>query len=424
MPGSNRSLTIAVIIDPPTVMPCALDDHCPQRGIVYEIAQIMCKQLRFHCRFVPANTDIYGYFENGSWKGVVGDVAAGRVDTSLPRFTPTQQRAEAIDFSSSCFYEQYLLVTRRPSASIYKERLDLLHAFDPYVWTCIALVVLLAALVMRSTIMYKIPTSVIETYLIRPNNPEILFFGKYIIICTISAAALILARAYTGYLFTKRISTDVQKPFDDLESFAACVRTKRCTLALKTESLSYMHQLIDTDGSDSFGKLKKALDENPLQHFPLSELMTKILAEKSSFFTTLVWDTDFYYAANGTDLCQYYVISASLLPGSNTFPLPKNWPYRRELDTFARRFNEYGFIERMMDKYNVREKSQCKEFAVPEDDTLSFLQELFLFLMAGEIVAVLCFCIELRWRRRWLHEVVAGNQADGGRHSSDCEVES
>lgn len=410
MPARNRSLTISVIIDPPAAMPCALEKYCPQRGIVFEIAQIMCQQLRFDCKFVPANTTIYGLFENGTWKGVVGDVAAGRVTTSLPRFTPTQQRAEVNDFSSSYFFEQYLLVTRKPDATIYDEKLNLVHAFGMGVWICIAVVMIVAGLIMSNTILFKRPMSFLESYLLKILRREVLFFGKHTCIWIISAAALILSRSYTGYLFTNRIMAEPQKPFDDLESFTTCVQTQKCTLAIKTGSLSYVRQLTDTNGSQIFQKLRMALNENPLQTFALTDLFKKIKNDKSSFYTALIWDTDFYYGATGHNVCDYYAISAALLPGSNSFPLPKNWTPKRELDKFAAIFQEQGFITQIMSRYNIATTTRCPRVILVESDSIEFLLDIFVFLLAGESLAALCLCLEttsrrgvhLEVRRRWL----------------------
>lgn len=392
----NRTLRIAVIIDPPAVMECALEPNCTKRGIVYDIAQVACDKLNIDCVFIPANTTIYGHAENGTWLGVVADVASGRVDTSLPRFTPTEQRDQVIDFSSSYFYEELLLVTRQSKEPLSSGKLDLINAFDWYIWLCITFVMIVAAAIMSDTIMFKRPVSITDQF-IRRFYPFLSFFGKYLTIWMISLVAVVLTRSYTGYLFSQRVSVGGHRPFTDLLTFSECVKTKRCILAVSTGMVSYVQELVEANGSSHFTHLKSALEVNPIRDYGVLELFEHMQNDSDRFITALIWDTDFYYATNYQDSCFFYILPAAILPGPNTFPLAKNSSVSHDLDLLAAEFNEYGLIKRIKQNYDVIEKAPCQQGMAGtsvEGDSLPFLKDVFLFFVAGIGLAVLCLCVE------------------------------
>ena len=68
-------------------------------GYIYEVWQIVARQLDLRYRMVPMLSGVFGSLDgNGTWNGMVGELAYGRADIALAILDFRQDRAAVIDY--------------------------------------------------------------------------------------------------------------------------------------------------------------------------------------------------------------------------------------------------------------------------------------------------------------------------------------
>lgn len=284
---SRTTINVAVLLDPPAAMPCAVDPKstdktCPLPGFAIEIAKLVCQTLKYDCKFIPSGTSVYGQQVDGQWQGLLGLLSneTPAYDTAPPRLTPTFERLQAVDFSAPYYHENYLLFTRQPRVLANSETLDLLAAFRWEVWFSAVGLLLFVVCHFLSHPSDKRRTDRLIGFVLRGRIRHLRFHSKYLLSIIILMAFSILTAAYTGYLFSNRVAKREEPPFTDFDTFVDCVESRRCALATKTASFGYMVQFIEAGTSDGFKRLKKAVlgpsARNPLLQWPLDELLWRV----------------------------------------------------------------------------------------------------------------------------------------------------
>lgn len=346
----------------------------------------LCQILNYNCTFVPASTDIYGYFENGTWHGVIKDIIDRKVDTSMPAYELTSQRLEAIDFSGVFHYKNYILLTRRDVASGHEQTIQFFDTFDFKVWLLIGCLLILAGLVTPKTILYNKRFSFLERLVQIFFKANFRFETKRVLISSLALAGLVLTESYTGYLFSKKVASPSRKPFTDMNTFVDCLETKKCAMVLSTPYVGIVKNRLESNGSSIMARLKKVYDDQPFAAYPLKNLMNIILEDKNKYVVSLLAETDFYYAIKYEDQCKYYkvVLDKEYPPGANSFPLSKNSPIHQDLDLVAADFLDYGLLKNILTKYLATENKCIVSQTVAKADTMAFLSVLFYFLGVAE----------------------------------------
>ncbi|CAL4208831.1 unnamed protein product, partial [Meganyctiphanes norvegica] len=93
-------------------------------GYCFELTEYLAEMKNFDYEFVfPKDGQYGGRMENGSWNGLVGDLANGETDIIVAPLTMTSEREEVIDFVAPYFDQSGIsIVIRRskPEESLFK----------------------------------------------------------------------------------------------------------------------------------------------------------------------------------------------------------------------------------------------------------------------------------------------------------------
>ena len=128
-------------------------------GYLYDLWGIIAKELNVRFRMVPLLSGDYGTLhENGTWSGMVGELAYGRADVVLSSLVMRSDRAEVVDYldvypTQSVTYKFYI---RRQREEIPQLTLDLFTPlFTPVHatvwWSLLAAVLILSVILWAST---------------------------------------------------------------------------------------------------------------------------------------------------------------------------------------------------------------------------------------------------------------------------------
>ncbi|XP_052777127.1 glutamate receptor ionotropic, NMDA 3A-like [Mya arenaria] len=104
-------------------------------GMVVDILHSLSVEVKFDFLMYFNNNSMFGRNVNGSWNGIIGDVANGAADIIAGAITMTSERLQAVDFTESFYFSSYKIVTGA------EEKVTSLFAFispfHPTVWITI-----------------------------------------------------------------------------------------------------------------------------------------------------------------------------------------------------------------------------------------------------------------------------------------------
>ncbi|XP_043215708.1 glutamate receptor 2-like [Amphibalanus amphitrite] len=148
-------------------MPFISVEHRPDGSVAYsgyliQLWQIVAEELGLRYRMVTPPTDGYGSLSsNGTWTGVVGDLAYGRADLALNMLTVTPGRVSVVDFldrtplaseTLAFMVRRDTAVTLRLSPAMFA---GLLRPLGADVWWTLAATLLAFSLVLRLTLRFN-----------------------------------------------------------------------------------------------------------------------------------------------------------------------------------------------------------------------------------------------------------------------------
>ena len=153
--GEIHQLLVTTVHDPPYMNVIRRPEGSYSfSGYIYDIWKIMAKKLNIRFRMVPLISGDYGTLHpNGTWSGMVGELAYGRADVAVTTLDMKSDRASVIDYldvyplgsATYKFYvrkeeEEVLQVTKNPFGTLIKP----LHV--NVWWTLLASVIVLSTI--------------------------------------------------------------------------------------------------------------------------------------------------------------------------------------------------------------------------------------------------------------------------------------
>ena len=159
-PTDQQPLRLTAIHDPPYLyISRQPNGSYAFDGYLYQLWEIIARELRLRYRIEPLLDGGYGsQDENGTWTGLVGELAAGRADLALSGIIFRPDRHTVADFIDSVAVSEdrptfYLRrgsgAARRLTPAVFESLLKPLHA---HVWWLVLVCLLLTSLVLCVTV--------------------------------------------------------------------------------------------------------------------------------------------------------------------------------------------------------------------------------------------------------------------------------
>ena len=159
----DRPLRVVAFHDPPLIyVRQRPDGSATFSGYLFHLWQIMAQELGLSYQLATPLTTGYGILNsNGTWTGLVGDLAAGRADLALSSLSFTAQRAAAVEFLGAVpvVTQRYTFVVRRDSEGAPRLSPEmfarLLRPLHSDVWWTLIVSLLLLSVVLRVSLRFN-----------------------------------------------------------------------------------------------------------------------------------------------------------------------------------------------------------------------------------------------------------------------------
>ena len=149
----HEELRVITVHDPPymTINPQP-DGSYNCSGYLYDLWETIAKELKVRFQMVPLLVGDYGtLYENGTWSGMVGDLAYGRADVAVTTLNMQSHRAAVVDYLDAYPVQTvvYKFFVLRERGEIPQLTMDLISALLKPLhvnvwWTLLASVLLLS----------------------------------------------------------------------------------------------------------------------------------------------------------------------------------------------------------------------------------------------------------------------------------------
>lgn len=400
--------------------PSKLDGDQIYPGYAVEITRLICEALKVDCQFIVDSTsESYGILQvDGNWSGMLGKIANGTFDTTLPVITPTQGRKLSFDFASYVVRYPFDFATRKPDFTDFFSMDYMLMPFQPSVWLLLLATVVLLSFVVTvyqdvtdgrpgcSVGVFAVSevnnlVEVIGGLVTSPSTSRLPRWASRFLLFFWGLALVVLIGSYTGAIFSALLTISPPLPFTDVNSLTECIAEGRCSLVL-TEYRSYY----ETSSGGNEINLTTELS-------PLYEALRKnsaALLRVKNLSTVLKWVKNppgqkFYVAK--PDLYAYASLTAHdcsvrLVPYTSEGE-PNSFVFRRG-DHLASQFGQQlkvlvrtGISAKLLNKYGVMVRN-CSRV---QEGTLGFgsipfpaIAGALVFLTGGLALATVVLAIE------------------------------
>ena len=151
--GEVQELRVTTVHDPPYItIDSQPDGSYSYSGYLYDLWETIARELNVHFRMVPLLGRDYGTLhENGTWSGMIGELAYGRADVAVTTLLMRSDRADVVDYLDAYPVRSFTFkfYARREREEIPRLSMDLFGALLKPLhvsvwWTLLASVLLLS----------------------------------------------------------------------------------------------------------------------------------------------------------------------------------------------------------------------------------------------------------------------------------------
>ena len=161
--GMAEELRVTAFHDPPYISVVQqVDGSFHYDGYLYDLWKTIARELHLSFRMVPVDNGGYGSMDtNGTWSGLIGELAYGRADVALTWVSLRQDRAQVVDYVAAVpvAQDQYTFHVRQGSGGIPKITpgmfSSLLKPLHMDVWWTLLASLLVVSVVLRVALRYN-----------------------------------------------------------------------------------------------------------------------------------------------------------------------------------------------------------------------------------------------------------------------------
>ena len=381
-------------------------------GLTFDILDEIARDLNFSYVVIEPPDGQWGIEEyDGNWTGMIRQVQKAEVDFAAAPFTMTSKRERVIDFAAPYFYDQSVVIVRRPA----DDTKVFLYAypFRMEVWICLGLSISLSAMCLYLYTMYT-PVYDMQEHWGRLKSLRRAIFERQWSIWTIFGAlmqqgnpwmpmaqsgrmivgafwffSVAVVATYTGNLIAFLAVNKIRMPFDMLESMI-----KQTSIKYGPASGVALVMLFRDATFDPYKTVANNMQVAPSYETAFEWVKSgnyAFIAEKSWFNYKL--DED----------CDIAMLKEEFYPNNYAWVFQSGAPY---LKLFSKRINkirETGLLDKWIQKWTPL-NLQCQNLAPVTKAKIAGLKDFqggFYVLLAGIISGVFALmseCILFRFK--------------------------
>ncbi|KAK3794516.1 hypothetical protein RRG08_003667 [Elysia crispata] len=376
-------------------------------GFCMDMADELSRTLNFTIRYTEPPDGYWGVDEgNGTWNGMIGQVARQEVDMIVAPIGITEARESVIDFTSPFFYDDSAVILKKPDPNASKWR-TYIDIFSQEVLWCVFATLLtgfavISLLVVAEKFVYQSKQKVFANsyfgsflYLYGAmlaqggrNLPKSaagrIFLSSWWLFC------IVVAGTYSGNLIAVLTVTKDKPPFNTLKEMAAQNEYKFGTL-----KNSMWTELFKTSPRPEFQSIAAKMnrfyrDDPDIYHSSTALHLEKVkrggyayIADKGLFSSWL--------ATN----CDLILLKEKFFPGRYGIVLPNNSVYTKVFSDQVVKFYESGLLQVWVKKW-WPQQTFCRGSLVTQARALSLvdMQSSFYVLAIGVAMSAVVIVLE------------------------------
>ena len=414
-PIQERELRITLVQDPPYISYHQLTDGSYRyEGFLYDIWKIIAQSLNLRYRIVPLLTGGFGRLdENGTWTGMVGELAYGRADVALTWLRYTKPRSAVIDYidaipidkSEDTFYLSKNVDEAGLTGDMFNSLLKPLHT---HVWLVLLGTLLVLSLVLRGSTHFiradnnrvtdemTWTTCLFSSFMSLvgqgwPSIPSSLS-GRTVTIFT-WLLCIIIYTSYTANLISHLTVVTVDRPINSLRDFA---RQSDWMLSM------YPGHIVVSSWKESRNPYERELyqrvmSENVIPFDVTKESALRFLQPKVLSYA----DLNGLFFLIGDKACNLIPLYDGPVKGLDNYIVIRKGldQLRRQLNEAMRKTNEAGIHQQLKGRW-IKHKKGCVSQQDFEPVTLGNALALMMIMPLGSVASVI-ICVFERFYFKW-----------------------
>ena len=339
----------------------------------------------------------YGAKVNGSWNGLIGDVASGKADIAGLN-APSTSRMEVVDFTRPCLLEDLVLASRIEVSPLPFMNTEAFDALTLESWISIFCVTLITAGIIYMTERLVFLPSGLETGCdiftyamgllfqrdIAGRVPH--YLGSQVVSVALAMTLMIVMTTYTAVLTTRNI--------ENRETFSCSgmndTKITQPTPAFKIGTFkdSFISQMFESNHLQKWRNLGEFMKPYNFHH--LSEAYERF--QTGQLHAIII--ERIYLEAGWTDgkFCDIQVVE-NIGKMSETFILKKGSLWNEAISNLMLKYRENGLLNEIRRKHMAKH-CETRDTTLPHQFSIRYLSAACVMLLDGIILSVVCLVVE------------------------------
>lgn len=385
-------------------------------AVYFNWTSVICEALQFQCEFIPINSDLGQFFDNGTASGFFGFLLNGTINATIPYLVRTAERLRYLDFPTFGFESYNVFITRRMTENDRKHP-SLLAPLSLHSWLVlmasiisISIVLSLKSLQKSYEICFaKFLSSVVKLLLfLTRKNPNIQTdesFAYNLLITVWGFAAVVVIAVYGSGLLPTLLHEPANPAFNSISTLTSCIKVGKCQLTA-TPNWFLAEMQSAPIGSDFFN-LKRAIGNTSIiDAVRMSPASLERISSSPRFLVAGPENRVMMENLNITDCSQFNFIPIDFIVTTSFF-FRKGDGLVELFSNAAKKLDVLGIFQAISNKHPA--KNQCKMdggtvsrkfFALPVG--FHNLISPFLLILEGWLLGLMGFSFErvLFWYKR------------------------
>ena len=365
-------------------------------GFVMDILLLLQRDMHVDFYLYEVEDGLWGVEENGTWKGLIGEVAARKADIAADWLSITEARLSVVDFTEPSYIDENVLAARFESKQLSYLNFVTFNTFSRTAWILMLCFTLMAGVVIYATERLIFLPSDVQTgcnvlaYVVGliyqrdigghvPKN-----LGSRFVSLTLAITLMVIVSTYTAAKTSESLSDIKTPPLSGMNDPKVTQPTPKFRIG--TYKGSIQSQMFVKSRKVTWRRLGAFM--KPYNFLSLTDgykqlqqgVLHAIISDRLSL--ALEWKKDHY--------CDIQIVE-SINKQSLGFALPKGSMWKEAISSLLHKYKNRGIVEDLGRKYFA---SHCKEKTAshPHQFGIPNLSANCILLAIG-ILLSLCFLI-------------------------------
>ncbi len=380
-------------------------------GFFVEVTQLICLSLDWLCEFQITSEHSRGTKKNGSWTGTLGEIQKGNYNTSVPHFTPFNERLEDFDFADFLFIYPLSFVVPNPKLYAPSQIWSFARPFGVYIWTLLFFTTATLSVVVSVSTkpVYKKKETRFITHYLNILTSLLTFISRKsfkinvgkrkitkLILMVWGFASVVITASYCGSLWSFLLRSDSSMPFKNFGTMVDCVAKKKCFMTIDPSNRNLFMKIFGSShkNSDTFRLYKALSSGQSIDVNTVVDGLNLIRATKDRYVFTMMYDYLGSAIVNRQTFDDLLAFNSDL-SDYITFPFRKNDTLKHVFTRELNKLSSLGLLQQLNLKYfGKRQKLEVEKSRSNAVLTPLHVSGPLVMLLFGSVLGLLLLLLE------------------------------